>query len=187
MAMTAMLTIDADDCCRMGYYLEKDPGALAFASSEIQDDADVVLAAVKQDGRALQFASTRLRSDRGIVTAAIEQDWRALEFASSELQEEFLQDGTFLQKETMIAGNDYCALRVTLPTGNSCFFAAKRGDSGSMLVKRCAKRLGLRPTALLQRVKLFLGSAEMDLRTSILEWPGVTPGVLTELRAELED
>ena len=50
--------------------------SLKEASAELQDDRDVVLAAVKQNGKALQFASEARRDDKEIVLAAIQQnDW----------------------------------------------------------------------------------------------------------------
>eukprot|EP00403_Amphidinium_massartii_P030630 CAMPEP_0178391844 /NCGR_PEP_ID=MMETSP0689_2-20121128/11373_1 /TAXON_ID=160604 /ORGANISM="Amphidinium massartii, Strain CS-259" /LENGTH=393 /DNA_ID=CAMNT_0020012401 /DNA_START=166 /DNA_END=1347 /DNA_ORIENTATION=+ len=67
------------------------PSALEFASPpkesapcNLQDDFDIVLAAVSQDGMMLKLASERLRNHRSIVLAAVQQQGLALEFASEE-------------------------------------------------------------------------------------------------------
>ena len=54
--------------------------AWVSAESKLQDDKDVVLAAVRLNGLALGFASRRLRSDREVVCTAVMQDQRALKF-----------------------------------------------------------------------------------------------------------
>ncbi|CAK9115393.1 unnamed protein product [Durusdinium trenchii] len=60
--------------------------ALQFASKELQNDKEVMLAAVQQKGLALAFASEELQSDKDIVLAAARQDCNAVLFASEELQ-----------------------------------------------------------------------------------------------------
>ena len=55
---------------------------------ELQDDDDVVMAAVKNNGGALQFASERLRADKDIVIAAVKNDPYVIEFASDDLQDD---------------------------------------------------------------------------------------------------
>jgi predicted nucleic acid-binding Zn-ribbon protein len=55
---------------------------------ELQDDDDVVMAAVKNNGSALQFASERLRADKEIVIAAVKNDPYVIVFASEELQDD---------------------------------------------------------------------------------------------------
>ena len=44
---------------------------LEYASKELQNDREVVLAAVTQNGYALNFASEELKRDREVVLAAI--------------------------------------------------------------------------------------------------------------------
>ena len=62
--------------------------ALMYASAELKKDREVVLAAVQQDGRALKHASAELRHDREVVLAAVQQHGYVLEHASANLQED---------------------------------------------------------------------------------------------------
>ena len=62
--------------------------ALRYASGRLSDKREVVLAAVAQSGPALQFASGRLRDEREVVLAAVAQDGTALEFASGRLRDD---------------------------------------------------------------------------------------------------
>ena len=48
----------------------------------------MVLAAVQQDGWALKFASSELQQDREVVLAAVQQSGWLLQFASSKLQQD---------------------------------------------------------------------------------------------------
>ena len=59
----------------------KDNGrALQYASEEMRNRRNIVLAAVEKDGtRALQYASDELKDDVDIMDAASEQDSRALQ------------------------------------------------------------------------------------------------------------
>ena len=66
--------------------VEQDGSALQYASSQLRGDREIVLAAVKQDGSTLQYASTELQGDHEIVLAAVEQDGSALQYASTELR-----------------------------------------------------------------------------------------------------
>ena len=61
---------------------------LEYASPELRNDREVVLAAVQEDGRALRWASAELRNDREVVLAAVQEDGRALRWASAELRED---------------------------------------------------------------------------------------------------
>jgi|GEM_PF-3909481 len=61
--------------------VERVPGYLQFVDPVLQDDPDVVLAAVRNSGTALKYASLRLRDDPCIVRAAVEQDGMALQYA----------------------------------------------------------------------------------------------------------
>jgi hypothetical protein len=60
--------------------------ALAYASTELQDDREVVLMAVTQNGEALQHASTNLKDDREVVLVAVAQRGRALDYATARMQ-----------------------------------------------------------------------------------------------------
>lgn len=61
--------------------------ALKYASPTLQDDKDIVMAAVGQNGLALEFASPGLKNDRVIVgTTMLQQSNLALQFASEELK-----------------------------------------------------------------------------------------------------
>ena len=61
-------------------------GALDSASEELQASREVVLSAIQQDGDALGVASMKLRADRGVVLAAVRQNGTALSYASHMLQ-----------------------------------------------------------------------------------------------------
>ena len=55
-----------------------------YASSQLRDDEEVVLEAVKNKGLILKYASNRLRKNKEIVLTAITNDKRAKEYISSE-------------------------------------------------------------------------------------------------------
>ena len=57
--------------------------ALAYASRKLQNDRDVVLAAVANNWRALQYATYQ---DDEVVMAAVIKNWKALEYASDEMK-----------------------------------------------------------------------------------------------------
>lgn len=61
---------------------------LAWASDELRDTKDVVIAAVQIDGHALGFASPRLRDQIDVVLTAVTKDARAIKWASARLQKE---------------------------------------------------------------------------------------------------
>ena len=63
---------------------------LSFASTELQDDRDVVLHCVKNDGYAIEHASARLRADKEIILAAARglNSTTVLKLASTELQDD---------------------------------------------------------------------------------------------------
>ena len=50
--------------------------SLQYASAEMKNDKEVVLAAVKQDGysMSLQYASADLKNDKEVVLAAVKQE-----------------------------------------------------------------------------------------------------------------
>ena len=62
--------------------------ALQFASPRLQNDKQIVLAAVRQNGLALQFASASLQDDKEVVLAAVRQNGFALNSASSKLRQD---------------------------------------------------------------------------------------------------
>ena len=53
---------------------------LRHAAAELQDDREVVLAAVAGDGLALRHASQRLRRDKGLALEAVRHTGEALQF-----------------------------------------------------------------------------------------------------------
>ena len=59
--------------------------SLRNASSRLQGNFDVVMAAVQQDGIALQYASCELCANPAIVEAAVRQNGYALQYASEDL------------------------------------------------------------------------------------------------------
>ena len=64
------------------FAFSQDGRALLSASKQLQNDREIVLAAVTQDGYALEFAS----NDREVVLAAVTQNGEALEYASEDLK-----------------------------------------------------------------------------------------------------
>ncbi|MDR1323448.1 MAG: DUF4116 domain-containing protein [Candidatus Margulisbacteria bacterium] len=54
---------------------------LYYASPELQNDREIVLAAVKQDGFALEYASPALQKDKEIILAAVKSSGAVLKFA----------------------------------------------------------------------------------------------------------
>jgi len=59
---------------------------LKLASPELQQGADVVLAAVSHNGLTLQYAPKAYRNDRATVLAAVQENGEALEWASAVLK-----------------------------------------------------------------------------------------------------
>lgn len=59
---------------------------LCYASQELKNDRDVVIAAVKHDGYALQYVSNEMKNDKDVVMIAVEQDGGALQYASFRLK-----------------------------------------------------------------------------------------------------
>lgn len=62
-------------------------GKLYYASDELRNDKEFVMAAVAQNGRALEWVSKELKKDKEVVLAAVIQHGRAaLKYASEELE-----------------------------------------------------------------------------------------------------
>jgi hypothetical protein len=59
---------------------------LMLASSALQDDKEVVLAAVKKCGNALEYASATLRNDKDVVLAAVKKNGYVFQYASATLR-----------------------------------------------------------------------------------------------------
>ncbi len=60
--------------------------ALKYASIEMKNSREVVLAAVTQNGMALEFASPNLRENKEVVLVAVTQTQYATEFTTPELR-----------------------------------------------------------------------------------------------------
>ena len=60
--------------------------ALQHLGEEMKGDVDVVRAAVQQDGCALEHAGEVMKKDVTIVRAAVQQDWYAFAYASDNLK-----------------------------------------------------------------------------------------------------
>jgi hypothetical protein len=67
--------------------------ALQYASDDLKEDRELVLAAVQQNGLALEFASYPHKSDINVMWAAINNDKRAIDYASADLQAKFRGKG----------------------------------------------------------------------------------------------
>ena len=59
---------------------------LQEVSKELQNDKDIVMAAVKHSGNALEYASKNLKNDKEVVLEAVKSDERAMVFASKNLK-----------------------------------------------------------------------------------------------------
>lgn len=98
---------------------------LRYISSELKDDKELVVAAVKQNGHALEYASARLQNDKQVVALAIAQCGFALKYASSKLQDD---------KEIVIASvSQY---------GNTLEYASPRLQDDKEVVTAAVKHLG---------------------------------------------
>ena len=64
----------------------RDGLALAHASAVLQEDVDVVLAAVENCWKAVLYASAGPRGNRRVMLAAVQQNGLSLRFASAELR-----------------------------------------------------------------------------------------------------
>ena len=60
--------------------------SVQMRSATRDPDREVLLAAVQREGGALGYATAELRADREVVLAAVQQDGYALEVASAELR-----------------------------------------------------------------------------------------------------
>lgn len=60
--------------------------AYFYASEEMQKDRDVALEAVKQNWRVLKRLARKLRADKEIAAAAISQDWHAMKYFPQDIQ-----------------------------------------------------------------------------------------------------
>jgi hypothetical protein len=67
-------------------FMEHRGELLEHSSPQFQDDAHLVMIAVKQNGLALQYASSRLQDDLKIVEQAILKNPEALQFASENIK-----------------------------------------------------------------------------------------------------
>ena len=78
--------------CFGGLVLNKDVFSLdSYASDELKNDREMVLAAVNKNGAYLRYVSDEFKNDREIVTAAISKEPSAIKYASEKLQIEFDQ------------------------------------------------------------------------------------------------
>ena len=74
-----------DDTELMRAALSRDGLVLRFASARLCEDRDTVLTSVRQNGLALFYAAEALRHDHDVVLAAVEQDGNALKYAGGDL------------------------------------------------------------------------------------------------------
>ena len=74
-----------DDTELMRAALSRDGLVLRFASARLCEDRDTVLTSVRQNGLALFYAAEVLRRDHDVVLAAVEQDGNALKYAGGDL------------------------------------------------------------------------------------------------------
>jgi hypothetical protein len=95
-----------NDAKVMRQVVQRSPWHLEFASDDVRQSTEVVLAAVSAMGTALQFACDSPRNNRVVVLAAVRQDGAALRYASAALQ----QDREVVQAAVSSKGS---ALRLT--------------------------------------------------------------------------
>ena len=81
--------------------VNQDGYALTFASDHLKNDKEVVLTAVQKDGTALSFASDHLKNDKEVVLEAVQQQGSAINYASDDLKE----DKSFLKKCLLLNGD----------------------------------------------------------------------------------
>jgi hypothetical protein len=62
----------------------QDDGALYYANEEFKNDRDIVLAAISENPYAINYASETLRNDREFILAAVSLDGRALYYVNEE-------------------------------------------------------------------------------------------------------
>jgi hypothetical protein len=62
--------------------------ALKYAALELQDDQEVVHAAVKQASRAIQYASDRVKHNKEIVQVAVQANFTSLQFVPDEMKDD---------------------------------------------------------------------------------------------------
>lgn len=89
--------------------VSQDGSALQYASKELQDDKDIVKAAAAKDRNALKYASERVRNDKKTIMVAVTQFGYALKFASKGLQD-----------------NDDIVMAAVMRDGHALAFASKR-------------------------------------------------------------
>ena len=68
--------------------VSQDGQLLYYACKELRDDRDVVLSAVTNKGIILKYASKRLRGDKEVGLVAIKQDKKAEMFLTDELRKD---------------------------------------------------------------------------------------------------
>jgi hypothetical protein len=81
-----IFTFFSNDTELFQHAVNKNGLLLEFASSEIQDNDEVVLSAVIDSGTAIQYASQRLRSNKKIIVPAVYENSKALYFIDREFR-----------------------------------------------------------------------------------------------------
>lgn len=76
--------------------------SLSSAPEDVCDDRELVMIAVKNNGRNIEFASKRLQEDIDVVEAAITQDAMALYSVDKDLQEKIIDVGTKLCRMVLL-------------------------------------------------------------------------------------
>jgi hypothetical protein len=116
--------------------------ALQFASAELKNDKEVVLAAVAENGGALVHASAELKNDKEVVLAAVAQYGWALGHASVELNNDkevvlvaVAQDRSALELSLIAPGEFQSFVRGGLVAHQTCvaFLLAARPRETSLL------------------------------------------------------
>jgi hypothetical protein len=82
---------------------------LRFASDELKNDKDVVMAAVSNYAASLEFASDELKNDKEIVLEAVSYKSIALFYASAELRNDYttMKELFMLTMESYYNSNEY--------------------------------------------------------------------------------
>ena len=65
--------------------ISKDVVSICYASDELKNNKSIMLIAIKKDGLNLKHASKELRSDYEVVEIALKQDRNSFNFASKEI------------------------------------------------------------------------------------------------------
>ena len=118
---------------------------LNLASSELQDDREVVLHCVKNNGDAIKHASARLRGDKEIILAAARErnSDTVLSFASTELQD----DREVVLRCVELTGRYQARVKLAFAATRRSFSRQRRLEPTSSRTRSFSRQRRLEPTS----------------------------------------